>query len=313
MGFQDNSGDIIFDVVLTDEGRRQLSLGDGSFNIVKFALGDDEINYSLYNASGSTALQDLNILQTPLLEAFTNNASSMKSKLISLPNQRLLYLPILRLNTVAFNNSRLHSQGNYVVCVDQNTFDNRPLGLETSIGYNTSGQVNDGIIFGMATDGAAGFIQVDAGIDSTNVSDIDESLIETEFSIEIDNRLGAITDPAASVFPSFTSIDDDHIATYILRKTPTSSFVFTPSQADLLESASPIDGPIASILRFKIRSSQDLRASNFLFDRVGSIDSTTYKDRSGATATVKIIDSIVRVTGLTTGYSLDIPVRFAKL
>ena len=41
MAFQDNSGDIIFDVVLTDEGRRRLARGDGSFNIVKFALGDD--------------------------------------------------------------------------------------------------------------------------------------------------------------------------------------------------------------------------------------------------------------------------------
>ena len=33
MAFQDNSGDIIFDVVLTDEGRRRLSAGDGTFNI----------------------------------------------------------------------------------------------------------------------------------------------------------------------------------------------------------------------------------------------------------------------------------------
>ena len=45
MAFQDNSGDIIFDVVLTDEGRKRLAKGDGSFNIAQFALGDDEINY----------------------------------------------------------------------------------------------------------------------------------------------------------------------------------------------------------------------------------------------------------------------------
>ncbi len=83
MGFQDNSGDIILDVVLTDEGRRRLAKGDGSFSIVRFGLGDDEINYSLFNATASSALQDLSILQTPVLEAFTNNASSMKSKLIS--------------------------------------------------------------------------------------------------------------------------------------------------------------------------------------------------------------------------------------
>ena len=57
MGFLDNSGDIILDVVLTDLGRQRLAKGDGSFNITKFALGDDEIDYSLYdknNASGSS-------------------------------------------------------------------------------------------------------------------------------------------------------------------------------------------------------------------------------------------------------------------
>ena len=38
MAFLDNSGDIILDAVLTDEGRRRLALGNGSFNIAKFAL-----------------------------------------------------------------------------------------------------------------------------------------------------------------------------------------------------------------------------------------------------------------------------------
>lgn len=56
MAFLDNSGDIILDAVLTDTGRMRLAKGDGSFKITKFALGDDEINYKLYdytNLSGS--------------------------------------------------------------------------------------------------------------------------------------------------------------------------------------------------------------------------------------------------------------------
>ena len=98
MGFQDNSGDIILDVVLTDEGRKRLAKADGSFEIVKFACGDDEINYSLYNLNTGSAYQDLSILQTPVLEAFTNNASSMKSMLVSIPRTNILFMPILRLN-----------------------------------------------------------------------------------------------------------------------------------------------------------------------------------------------------------------------
>ena len=77
MAFLDNSGDIILDAVLTDTGRMRLAMGDGSFRIVKFAFGDDEIDYTTYNknhASGS-AYYDIEILQTPILEAFTNNTS----------------------------------------------------------------------------------------------------------------------------------------------------------------------------------------------------------------------------------------------
>ena len=76
MAFLDNAGDIILDAVLTDTGRMRLAKGDGTFKITKFALADDEINYNLYdknNPSGS-AYYDLQILQTPVLEAFTNNA-----------------------------------------------------------------------------------------------------------------------------------------------------------------------------------------------------------------------------------------------
>ena len=71
MGFLDNSGDIILDAVLTETGRKRLSAGN--FNISKFALGDDEIRYDLYNKNhpSGSAYYDLEILQTPILEAFT--------------------------------------------------------------------------------------------------------------------------------------------------------------------------------------------------------------------------------------------------
>jgi len=71
MAFLDNSGDIILDAVLTDTGRFRLAKGDGSFKIVKFALGDEEINYGSYNKNhpSGSAYYDLEVLQTPILEA----------------------------------------------------------------------------------------------------------------------------------------------------------------------------------------------------------------------------------------------------
>ena len=108
MGFLDNSGDIILDAVLTDTGRMRLAKADGSFKITKFALGDDEINYELYRNSNSpkgahpsgSAYYDLDIKQTPVLEAFTNNTSLLKSKLVTLANMNHTYLPVLKLNEV---------------------------------------------------------------------------------------------------------------------------------------------------------------------------------------------------------------------
>ena len=92
MGFLDNSGDIILDAVLTDTGRYRLAKGDGSFKITKFALGDDEINYGNYNSShaSGSAYYDLEILQTPVMESFTDNGAMMKSKLLSIGRDNLL-------------------------------------------------------------------------------------------------------------------------------------------------------------------------------------------------------------------------------
>lgn len=311
MAFQNNSGDIILDVVLTDEGRRRLAMGDGSFSVAKFALADDEINYSLFDKTLPTSTQDLSILQTPILEAFTNNASSMKSKLISLSNQNLRYLPILKLNSIQ-KKTKTHLSGNFVVCVDQQTVDGRALNRTDYIGYDSSLEERDGFINGISIDGRGSYVKIDAGIDSTSFSEIDNSLIERSFQIEIDSRLGSIVSKDGTVSLAESAImDDDFIATYIVTKSPQSPFVFDVTQTSETDSSSPIDGPISSTLEFKIRSSQELRNSNFLFDRIGS--TTTYLDSTDSSQTVKIIDSLVRVTGLTTGYAVDIPVRFAKL
>ena len=145
MAFLDNSGDIILDAVLTDTGRMRLAKGDGSFRIVKFAFGDDEIDYSTYNknhASGS-AYYDIEILQTPVLEAFTNNTSLLKSRLLSIPRNNLLYLPVVKVNEAFDSATKMSSSATaaatFAVAVDENT--------ENDI-YQVSGQSSDGIVKG---------------------------------------------------------------------------------------------------------------------------------------------------------------------
>ena len=125
MAFLNNSGDIILDAVLTDLGRKRLSQGDGTFKISQFALGDDEIDYGQYNLSTGSAYQDLDILQTPILEAITDNVASIKSKLVTYSRTDLLYLPVVELNQAGLQpHFTTSSIGTYIGIVNSiNDFD----------------------------------------------------------------------------------------------------------------------------------------------------------------------------------------------
>ena len=48
MGVLDNTS-VTVDAILTKKGREKLAKGEGQFRITKFALGDDEIDYNLYD------------------------------------------------------------------------------------------------------------------------------------------------------------------------------------------------------------------------------------------------------------------------
>ena len=317
MAFQDNSGDIIFDVVLTDEGRRRLAAGDGTFNIVKFALGDDEINYELYSVTTGSAYQDLEILQTPIFEAFTNNTSNMSSMLVSIPRNNLLYLPVLKLNEVADSTStKLHSSlSSFLVAVDGNTEDNNGSAtLTTSVAFNSDGSLLQGFLLGFSTQKNSNYIRVDAGIDNeavppaTNIADL--FLDETQYTIELDNRLGSIISRDGATRLSPSSVDDDNIALYTISAETDPGFVKV-NRSNTVDVTQVIAGARSTYVEFRIASSIDLRQSNFLFDRLGGTSSLA--NEGGGSSTVKHIDTLVKVTGINTGYAIDIPVRFVKL
>lgn len=324
MGFLDNSGDIILDAVLTDTGRFRLAKGDGSFKIVKFALGDGEINYGTYNKNhpSGSAYYDLEILQTPVFEAFTNNTSTMHYKLLSIPRTNLLYLPIIKINGNAAGGLKNTGNDGFLVCVDTTT-------------NNTFKSTTVDGIFNGQTQNNNQLVRVDQGLDTTEISwtfNIDQDLRETQYIIEMDNRLGMIT----SVTPDRTVanisfIDDDNIASYYLSTNDT-DFVQNTKQIEQdrqtwIDAASTggsapalavIAGPAGTTMRFKIKSSINLISSNFLFEQLGQTGvaaaslSTFNGGNPPSGATYAYIDTMVKITGATTGYRIDIPVRFVK-
>ena len=98
MGFLDHStNNIIVDAVLTDLGRQFLARNDGSFSIVKFALGDDEVDYTIIQKFGRTVGKEKVEKNTPIFEAQTIQNVAQKFKLVSVSNPNLLRLPVISL------------------------------------------------------------------------------------------------------------------------------------------------------------------------------------------------------------------------
>ena len=125
MAFLDNSGDIILDAVLTDLGRRRLADNNG-IAITKFALGDDEIDYALFdkNHPSGSAYYDLEILQTPVFEATTQINANVNYGLLSFSNTQLLYLPEFVQNELDLStNFASTHQKIYYIAVNSETAD----------------------------------------------------------------------------------------------------------------------------------------------------------------------------------------------
>ena len=73
MGFlQQDTNNIILDAVLTNEGRRRLAANDGTFQVVAFSLGDDEVDYGVIKRFGRAVGREKIEKNTPVFEALTN-------------------------------------------------------------------------------------------------------------------------------------------------------------------------------------------------------------------------------------------------
>ena len=317
MGFLDNSGDIILDAVLTDAGRARLARGDGSFKIAKYAFADDEIDYSKYDlnhASGS-AYYDINILTTPVIEALTNNTSTMKNRLLSIPKTNLLYLPSMQINTLANAGQSLNSEtataNTYIISVDSNT-DKILKGNEEATG-GTIGEdyaYDNGIFLSNTDTNTTGkdirTIVIDQGLNTTSIPStftIDPTLRESQWIVEIDNRLGYIADGSGTQ-QAYSFLDDDNIASY--------SFGTDSGLVSSLDASSttPVSGPRGTRLEFRVQASVELNSSTYLFTLLGQ--SSTSLSFNSVDNDYRRIDSSIRITGATTGYRLNIPIVFLK-
>ena len=316
--FLDNSGDIILDAVLTDIGRQRLARADGTFKITAFSFGDDEINYKLYDSTKSTAAKDINILKSPVFEAFTNAATSLQYNLVTLQGKdKTLFLPVAKLNTnsptgpfpgfpYASSTDNGSTENQFVVLSNQ-------LAVDKYIGQNTTGSgLPNGFINGVTpVEAATDRIVVDQGLDTNQLSFqtvIDQDLNEDTYLLQVDDRLLKVVSPGGT--PAVESfIDTDNIATYVLSNQGNNVYFTNGAGGQSAQfGQSPIKGPRGSIFKLSFFAAPTVASSDYFFDQLGSTKTSYFPDSTNA----KVIDSTIRLRGNKTGITLEIPLRIVR-
>ena len=96
MGYLDKST-ITVDAILTKRGREKLAAG--TFNITKFALADDEVDYTLWdeNHGKGTNYYGQAIENLPMVEAVPDESKVMRFKLMTL-EKNIQKLPFLQIS-----------------------------------------------------------------------------------------------------------------------------------------------------------------------------------------------------------------------
>ena len=339
MGFLDNSGDIILDAVLTDVGRKRMA--EGNFRIVKFGLGDDEIDYSLYNAdhpSGS-AYFDLEILQSPVMEAATKQASSIKYGLLSITRTDLVYMPVLELNQKSGVDSVLKHNNIILLAANKATY--TTLAQDANIGASKVLEPN--------TLTPSSKVIIESGITSVDRQPTRENrdnmlvstnLVDLQFDVRFDSRFMA---GLISVQPrqdqSFANNTDGSrriTLTAFARKSAVSATQFMDnyvnSIADGLEdlvlqyttaetdetgtNLSQLAGPRGGMTALSFAPSTEINAqgtaSPSYYSLYGSTGVAGTSLGFASTDNFDYIDTTVYVQGLTTGASIQLPIRIVR-
>jgi hypothetical protein len=101
MGYLNNSS-VTVDAILTLKGRELLAKGGNEFNITQFALGDDEIDYSLWNTDHplGTSYYGTIIENMPITEAIPDETQALRYKLITLP-KTTTNIPVITVGNTA--------------------------------------------------------------------------------------------------------------------------------------------------------------------------------------------------------------------
>ena len=331
MAFLDNSGDIILDAVLTETGRKRMA--DGNFKISKFALGDDEINYTQYkkNHVSGSAYADLEIMQTPIFQPLTTKAAAVNYGLLSLTNTNILYLPAGEVNELV-DQSLVATGSVYYVAVNATTKTN----LITDFGGTTAGSP----YVMQAGSNSARAVLYEFGINTTLIAAtaanrstyiVNLNLLDTSTTVGVDSQFinGVMQITRAS---RFSNNDNNDLTANInteLVSTSTAArslenyneytcrciddLVYVPSN-NTATTISAILGPRGTIGALNVDVLTELKTESggsrsTLWNNYGRLNQTVV---AGSSKTYDLLDTMVYIVGNNSSVTMQIPIRLAR-
>ena len=311
--------------------------------MTKFALGDDEIDYSLYNKnhSSGSAYYDLEILQTPVFEAFTQINAGINYGLLPNESTDLLYLPVMKTNEMAditSNTGAIASSGSSgLFLLSDSSNDGNSANTKIS-------KVINGDAGGVALDQINGnnpqttFVMVEAGLDtgfgnvpngtSANRSSYllanglvdtalhvfyDSRFINTIYGVQTGTGFGFSNDgfanglrsqmtPLVTGTPTTIQSGLENYSAVTVRVLNNQIYQTTPNTE---EDYSVIGGPRAIVAAIAPAIKPGLNAEYSLYGN------TTDHTINGVN--VSTIDTTIYVQGASTGAQVQIPIRIAKI
>ena len=333
MGFLDNSGDIILDAVLTDVGRKRMA--EGNFSITKFALGDDEIDYSLYNKThpSGTTYFDLEIMQTPVMEAFTQANAGINYGLLTITAADLLYLPVLEINKKSpiSNTVKTHSNFANVYFVADTTAD-------TTTNLLASTALGDAKYFAVSNQSSGPAILLEGGLNTTVIKGdsanrttylVNNNLVDNYYYVYYDSRFldGILGADTTAVFNNTDNGDGTSTLNYTLARgtsvstdlqlenysaarvaAPNNGVYYVSGQGVDDKTISQIQGPRSSftLINAVVKTTLDVE-----YTRYGTTNNTLFS-ALGDSALYNYIDTTLYVQGNITGIQAQIPLRIVK-
>jgi len=237
-------------------------------------------------------------LQTPILEAFTYSKASLKHTLLTLSDRDLLYMPTIVLNEVRSPDVTRHSDGVYYLAANKTTEDK----------FNKD---HTGVMYGANPNAKNSHIEVNQGLDAialSPTSPLSSELVATQYKIEAPIDYVIPISPTSTQQAPLSYVTADGIGVYFLTSATDKAFILNNTNNESDVQGEGIRGPRGNDLKFRFQVATNATDSATYIER-GSTKTLTC---IGGTASFRTLDTNVRVTDLTNGTVLDIPLTLLR-